>query len=74
MNTLSCLASLLVATLAFSVSEKVAHPVETHFGSATIACNPSTSGTTGGLGTYFSNSQYSWERWNGKAKFCPIAS
>lgn len=58
---------LLLASLA-AATTFVAHPAETHFGNATVACNPGTPGNTGGFSTYFSDNQYACSHWNGKAK------
>jgi hypothetical protein len=62
---------VLSVAMSFNIVESVSHPAETHFGDKTIACNPGTSGTTGGFGTYFSDNQYACSHWNGKAKGLP---
>ena len=71
MKAVSLLFALVVLSASLEIIETVAHPAETHFGNPTIACNPSSTGTTGGFGTYFSDNQYACSRWNGKAKSLP---
>lgn len=52
---------LVIICRPFEITEKseaVSHPPETHFGNPAIACNPGSTGTTGGFGTYFSDNSY----------------